>query len=165
MTVREILTLPDSRLTTGVEPVETIDDDLTSTLEDLSDTVDDSPGVALAAPQIGELVPAICVDVSQDKNREEPNHGRTLLVNPSIVEQNDPETIREGCLSVPNYTGDVRRYQRVRVEGLSPNGRSVQIEAEGWEAVAFQHEIDHLNGTLFLNRIEHVHGDLHRRTN
>lgn len=163
MTVREILTLPDRTLKQPVDPVETLTEEIRSTLEDLSDTVDDSPGIALAAPQIGEPVPAICVDASQDKKRDESNHGKCLLVNPTLVERDNPEVIREGCLSVPDYTGDVSRYQTVTVEGLSPGGEKRQIEATGWEAVAFQHEIDHLHGTLFLDRIEHVHENLHRR--
>lgn len=163
MTVRDILTLPDSTLKTAVDPVDEFTDDLRSVLTDLSDTVDDSPGIALAAPQINELVPAICVDVSQDTRRDEPNHGKCLLVNPTITDRSDPEVIREGCLSVPDYTGDVRRFQRVTIEGLTKKGETITLETEDWEAVAFQHEIDHLNGTLFLDRIEHVRHDLHKR--
>lgn len=163
MSVREILTLPDPRLKTAVDPVDAIDETLRTTATNLSDTVDDSPGVALAAPQIGDLAPVICVDVSQDTNRDVPNHGKTLLINPSISEQRDPEIIREGCLSVPDYTGDVSRYQRITVEGLSPEGTPVRLEAKGWEAVAFQHEVDHLNGVLFLDRIEGIRENLHER--
>lgn len=163
MSVREILTIPDRHLKTEVKPIEGLNSHVTAVLEDLSDTVDDSPGIALAAPQIGELVPAICVDASQDTSRDVPNHGKCLLVNPEIIEQSQPEVIREGCLSVPEYTGDVSRYQRVTVEGTAPDGGVTRIEAEGWEAVAFQHEIDHLKGTLFLDRIEGVRENLYRR--
>lgn len=163
MAVRRILTVPDPRLKEAVSPVDEIDSVVLRVLEDLSDTVDDSPGIALAAPQIGEPVAAICVDVSQDTRRDEPNHGKVLLVNPELIESANPEVIREGCLSVPEYTGDVERYQSVTVRGLDPEGNDRTIRATGWEAVAFQHEIDHLAGRLFLDRLTNRKRDLFRR--
>ncbi|MFB6345182.1 MAG: peptide deformylase [bacterium] len=164
MTVREILTIPDQKLKTPVDTATDISDFIREVLTDLEETVEDSPGIALAAPQIGELVSAIHVDVSQDTRRDVPNHGKTSLINPEITAESNPEVVREGCLSVPNYTGDVKRFQSVTVEALSRAGEPVRLEATGWEAVAFQHEIDHLNGTLFLDRIERVREHLHKRT-
>lgn len=164
MTVREILTLPDDRLKTSVDPVKSVEPTHRQLREDMKETVRESPGVALAAPQIGEMVPAIYVDVSQDRRRDEPNQGEIFLLNPRIDSRGDPEVIREGCLSVPRYTGNVRRSQVVTVKGLTETGEEVSLTAEGWEAVALQHEIDHLDGTLFLDRIESLRHDLFRRS-
>lgn len=164
LVVREILTLPDPCLKTSVEPVDTVTDEHRRLYEDMKETVLDSPGVALAAPQIGEMVPAIYVDVSLDRRRDEPNHGEIFLVNPVIETADDPETVREGCLSVPDFTGNVRRYQTVTVSGRTKEGNKTTFSAEGWEAVALQHEIDHLDGTLFLDRVESPRRDLFRRS-
>lgn len=165
MSIREILTIPDPSLKTPADPVEKIDEDLQRVLRDLSDTVDDSPGVALAAPQIGEAEPAICVDVSQDRRRDLPNHGKVLMVNPEIIYSDQPEVIREGCLSIPKYTADIERYQQLTIRGMDPGGSEIQLDTKGWEAVAFQHEIDHLHGILFLDRINRMKQDLFKRKN
>lgn len=165
MAVREILTLPDDRLKTPVDPVDSVTEEHRRLYRDMKETVSESPGVALAAPQIGEMAPVIYVDVSQDRRRDEPNHGEIFLVNPTLELRDAPETIREGCLSVPRFTGNVRRYQSVTVSGLTEEGERTSLTAEGWEAVALQHEIDHLDGTLFLDRIESLRGDLFRRSN
>ena len=125
------------------------------------DTLSASPGVALAAPQIGELVQIIVVDVSRKKGEQ--GHGLVILLNPRIMDQSDERTIREGCLSVPDYTGNVLRYGRTVVEGLTPKGELRTIIASGFEALAFQHEVDHLHGTLFLDRIQSLGTDLFRR--
>jgi peptide deformylase len=125
------------------------------------DTLKASPGVALAAPQIGQLVQIIVVDVSRKKGEQ--GHGLVVLLNPRILQQDGPRIIREGCLSVPDYTGNVLRYERTIVQGLSPDGLPITLVASGFEALAFQHELDHLDGTLFLDRIESLSTDLYRR--
>jgi peptide deformylase len=125
------------------------------------DTLKASPGVALAAPQIGQLVQIIVVDVSRKKGEQ--GHGLVVLLNPRILQQDGPRIIREGCLSVPDYTGNVLRYERTIVQGVSPDGLPVTLVASGFEALAFQHEVDHLDGTLFLDRIESLSTDLFRR--
>jgi len=125
------------------------------------DTLAASPGVALAAPQIGELVQIIMVDVARKKG--ELGHGLVVMLNPRVVDQSDERIIREGCLSVPDYTGNVLRYGRTVVEGLTPDGAVRTIIASGFEALAFQHEVDHLSGTLFLDRIQSLSTDLFRR--
>ena len=125
------------------------------------DTLQASPGVALAAPQIGQLVQIIVVDVSRKKGEQ--GHGLVVLLNPRILQQDGPRIIREGCLSVPDYTGNVLRYERTIVQGVSPDGLPVTLVASGFEALAFQHEVDHLDGTLFLDRIESLSTDLFRR--
>jgi peptide deformylase len=125
------------------------------------DTLKASPGVALAAPQIGQLVQIIVVDVSRKKGEQ--GHGLVVLLNPRILQQDGPRIIREGCLSVPDYTGNVLRYERTVVQGVSPDGLPITLVASGFEALAFQHELDHLDGTLFLDRIESLSTDLFRR--
>ncbi|MGM0381607.1 MAG: peptide deformylase [bacterium] len=163
MSVREILKIPDPLLKQPAERVDQIDGKTKEILDDLSDTTDSSPGFALAAPQIGELIRAICVDVSQAKRSSPTNHGKTILVNPEVIEGSEPEIIREGCLSIPRYTADIKRYQAVVVEGMTPGGEKIKLNSRGWEAVAFQHEIDHLEGILFLDRVNSLENDLFKR--
>jgi len=128
---------------------------------DMLDTLQASPGVALAAPQIGYLVQLIAVDVS--RRRGEKGHGLVVLLNPRLVHQDHQRSTREGCLSVPDYTGNVLRYEQTVVKGTTPTGEDVTLVAIGLEALAFQHELDHLNGTLFLDRIQSLSTDLFRR--
>lgn len=125
------------------------------------DTLRASPGVALAAPQIGCSVRIIVVDVSRKKG--ETGHGLVVLLNPRIRHQEQERIIREGCLSVPDYTGNVLRHEQAVVEGFSPEGAPVTLTVSGFEALAFQHELDHLNGMLFLDRIQSLDTDLVRR--
>ncbi len=132
-------------------------------IQDMLDTLGASPGVALAAPQIGCLVRIIVVDVSRKKG--ETGHGLVVLLNPRIKNQERGRIVREGCLSVPDYTGNVLRYEQTVVEGFSPEGAPVTLTASGFEALAFQHELDHLNGMLFLDRIQSLDMDLFRRKN
>ncbi len=163
MTVREILQIPDPRLKKPAEKVDSIDEQIEAVLHDLSDTTDASPGFALAAPQIGESIQAICVDVSQAKRDSPTDHGKVILVNPEVTEKNKPEVNREGCLSIPDYTADIKRYQSITVAGINPAGEMNTLHSEGWEAVAFQHEIDHLDGILFLDRVNSIKDDLFQR--
>lgn len=135
--------------------------DVAAIIQDMLDTLKASPGVALAAPQIGQLVQIIVVDVSRKKGAQ--GHGLVVLLNPHILQQDGLRMIREGCLSVPDYTGNVLRYERTIVEGTSPDGLPVTLVTSGFEALAFQHELDHLDGTLFLDRIESLSTDLFRR--
>lgn len=130
-------------------------------IQDLLDTLAASPGVALAAPQIGYSVQIIVVDVSRKKG--ETGHGLIVLMNPVLLAQEGRKIVREGCLSVPDYTGNVLRYEQAIVEGLAPDGRVVTLSTSGFEALAFQHEVDHLNGMLFLDRIQSLSTDLFRR--
>lgn len=161
MAVRPILLYPDSLLKSSAASIALSDPALPSVIQDLVDTLDDSPGVALAAPQIGYAVKLILVDIARKKG--ERGHGQVLLINPRILQQDGRRIIREGCLSVPDYTGSVRRYEQTVVEGTTPDGRVVILTTSGFEALAFQHEIDHLGGILFLDRIESLSTDLFRR--
>jgi peptide deformylase len=159
--VRPIRLYPDPILKERAKPVSLDDPTLPGLIQDMLDTLEASPGVALAAPQIGRLLQVIVVDVTR-KNGET-SHGLVVLLNPRIVDQDDRRLIREGCLSVPDYTGNVLRYGKTVVEGLTPEGRTRTLITSDLEALAFQHEVDHLNGTLFLDRIQSLSTDLFRR--
>ena len=134
---------------------------MTRIIQDLLDTLASSPGVALAAPQIGESHRIIVCDVS--RKTKEKHHGRIVLINPVVQRGEGKKVFREGCLSVPDYTGNVSRAERVWVKGLNPQGQRVNLIAEGFEALALQHEMDHLEGILFLDRISSLSTDLFRR--
>lgn len=161
MSVRPILLYPDPALKADTAPVDPADPEVAAIVRDMLDTLKASPGVALAAPQIGHLLQLIVVDVSRKKGAQ--GHGLVVLLNPRILQQEGPLIVREGCLSVPDYTGNVLRYERTLVQGLSPDGQPVTLATSGFEALAFQHELDHLDGRLFLDRIASLNTDLFRR--
>jgi peptide deformylase len=161
MAVLKILQYPHPLLKSRSKQVQTIDARINRIIQDLLDTLHASPGVALAAPQIGESYRIIVCDVS--RKIKEHHHGRIVLINPMIQRREGKNIFREGCLSVPDYTGNVSRAERVWVEGLNPQGLRVNLDAAGFEALALQHEIDHLEGILFLDRIASLSTDLFRR--
>lgn len=161
MAIRPLLLHPDPRLRRIAAPCGRIDDSVRSLIRDLEDTLDSRIGVGIAAPQIGELRRVIVVDTSRKPG--EPSHGRLALVDPVIRRRLGDKVMREGCLSVPDYLGRVRRAAGVLVTALAADGRSVAVYADGLEAVALQHEIDHLDGVLFLDRLANVATDLFRR--
>lgn len=158
MAVREILLFPNPILKTVCEPVDPNSEETKQLVQDLIDTVEASPGVGLAAPQIGVAKRAFVVDV-----RPKPGAGLLVLLNPEIVSANGPKTGREGCLSIPDFTAKVRRPQEIIVRGLNPEGRSIVVHSSGFEAVCIQHEIDHLDGVLFLDRVASLKRDVFRR--
>lgn len=164
MAVKEILTYPDTRLKTFCTPVADLDDDVQSLIQDLIDTmVAAGHSVGVAAPQIGDCRRVVVVDVSHSKLGKENNHGLMVMVNPEILEREGCETMREGCMSVPDFTGNVTRAQNILVQFLDREGRDQAIRAEGFEAVAIQHELDHLDGMLFLDRVSNLKTDIYRR--
>jgi peptide deformylase len=129
---------------------------------DLVDTMRSRPAcVGLAAPQIGVGLRALVVDVSGHRKARS-CHGEVVLFDPELVVEEDPELAREGCLSVPDFTGDVLRAGRVVVRGVAPTGEVRTIEADAFEARALLHEIDHLDGLLFLDRVA-SHASVFRR--
>jgi peptide deformylase len=130
---------------------------------DLVDTMRASPAcVGIAAPQIGVPARAFCLDVSAHR-RAKTNHGLVVIINPVVVATESREVLREGCMSLPDLTANVGRALHVTVEGLTPAGEKLRIEAEGFEARAFQHEIDHLDGLLFLDRVSSMLADVFPR--
>jgi len=143
-----------------------IDDSIKGLVQDLIDTMHAGPGsVGVAAPQIGVSLRVCVVDVSKSRNGKDNNHGLMCMINPEIVERSGLATMREGCMSVPDYTGDVDRATAVVVNYTAPDGSACQVCASGFEAVAIQHELDHLDGILFLDRIVSVKTGLFRRKN
>jgi peptide deformylase len=148
MAVLEIRKYPDPVLRKKALAVEAIDEALLRLIDDMVETMYAAPGVGLAAPQVGVSKRVIVVDVG---SREE---GRplTVLINPVIVEREGSAEGEEGCLSLPDFTASIKRSEMVAVEGLDRRGTPVRVEAEGLFAVALQHEMDHLDGTLILDR-------------
>lgn len=138
-----------------------MDEKIARVIQNLLDTLAASPGVALAAPQIGESRRIIVCEVSRKIKKD--HHGLIIMINPVIRQNEGRKLFREGCLSVPDYTGNVIRAEEVWVEGLDRNGKPVSIHSVGFEALALQHEIDHLDGLLFLDRIASLGTDLFRR--
>jgi peptide deformylase len=152
MAVLDILLYPDERLKRISRPVEEFDEALRRFVADLEETLRASPGgVGLAAPQVNRFQRVVIVDVSGKPGI--PHNGRMLLINPKIAEKEGEAVGREGCLSVPDYTGNVLRAGRIRVRARDPDGVSRVYVCEGYEARAVQHELDHLDGLLFLDRL------------
>ncbi|MEW5973102.1 MAG: peptide deformylase [Pseudomonadota bacterium] len=163
MTVRDIVLYPDERLKTPCEPVDAFDAELRDFVEDLLDTCAVGPGaVGIAAPQVGWLKRVCIVDATRAR-RPVPNHGRLVLVNPEIIAWDGFAVGREGCLSVPDYTGNVIRAEKIRLKAFDLDGKPLEFEMEGYEARIAQHELDHLDGVLFLDRLVSRSADLFRR--
>ncbi len=166
MAVQKILLYPHPVLKTMARPVAGIDDEIRQLVTDLIDTMREGPGsVGVAAPQIGVSLRVCVVDVSNSKLGRENNHGLLVLVNPEIVAREGSAVMREGCMSVPDYTGEVERATGITLRFLDGEGVAQEVEASGFEAVALQHELDHLDGVLFLDRIVSLKTGLFRRKN
>jgi peptide deformylase len=162
--IREVLVHPDPRLKQVARRLAEEESALAARVAgDLVDTMRGGPRcVGVAAPQIGELVRIVVVDCSTHP-KALVNHGLLVLVNPAVVAAEGSEIGREGCLSIPEITANVRRATAVVVEAHGPDGAPVRIEAEGFEARALQHEIDHLDGVLILDRVASLDTDVFRR--
>lgn len=166
MPIQTILRYPHPLLKKVCHEVSVIDRDIHSLVEDLLDTMHAGPGsVGVAAPQIGVTLRVCVVDVSASRNGKDNNHGLLRMINPEIVARSGSAIMREGCMSVPDYTGDVERATEITVRFDEPDGVTREISATGFEAVAIQHEMDHLDGVLFLDRIASVKTGLFRRKN
>ncbi|MEA3361723.1 MAG: peptide deformylase [Thermodesulfobacteriota bacterium] len=165
MAVREVLVYPDSRLKEICAPIVSFDQSAQQLLQDLVDTmVDAGHSVGIAAPQLGDLRRAAVVDVSKSKlGKKQENHGLLQMINPEIIEKKGSQIVREGCMSVPDYTGNVTRSESIVVQFLDQNQQLQVIRTEGFEAIAIQHELDHLEGFLFLDRVSSLKTDLFRR--
>ena len=159
MALREILTFPSPELKNVAEAVRNIDGEIDTLARDMTDTMYAAPGVGLAATQIGVPQRVIVLDVDPE------NPGKSLLklINPVIAEREGSVVWEEGCLSVVDYTAEVRRSAQVLVKAWTTDQKEVEIEADGLLAVALQHEIDHLDGKLFIDRISALKRDLYRR--
>ncbi len=158
-----ILTIPDERLKQVSTPVEKFDDELRRFVEQLEITRQHGPAaVGIAAPQVGRFQ-RICILDCSNTRKPVPNHGHLVLINPEITHWEGFEVGREGCLSVPDYTGNVIRATHIKLKAFDEHGEEHHYEMEGYEARAAQHEIDHLDGILFIDRVVSRRTDLFRR--
>ncbi len=156
MAILSIVKFPDARLTTPCEPVERFDEELRRLAADLIETMHAAPGVGLAAPQVGRTERLAVVDLSVGEENDE----LFVLVNPTVVEESGRERDDEGCLSFPELTLAVTRPQRVVVEAFDLDGEPYRIEADELLARCLRHEIDHLDGVLFIDRVSPLKRDL-----
>jgi peptide deformylase len=159
MALLRIRKFPDDVLKKPALPVENINGTLAQLLDSMAQTMYAAPGVGLAAPQIGESQRVIVIDT----DHEEPGKHLLKLINPEIVEAEGKIIWEEGCLSVVDYTADVERAKRVLVRAWTPDQKQIEIEGDELLAVALQHEIDHLNGKLFIDRISRIKRELYKR--
>jgi len=161
--VRPVVVLPDPRLKQPSAPVGEVDDEARALARDLVDTMRSRPAcVGLAAPQIGVHRRAFVVDVTGHRKARS-CHGEVILFDPEVLVAEAPVIAREGCLSVPDLTGDVARASRVVVRGLTLAGKPLVVEADAFEARALLHELDHVDGLLFLDRVESHHAVFRRQ--
>jgi peptide deformylase len=157
--IREILIWPDPALKQTSKPIERVDDSIRALLDDMAETMYAADGVGLAAPQVGVLQRALVIDTSP---RQE---GQSLLhfVNPEIVKTEGTTVYTEGCLSIPGEAEDVERAAKVWVRARGRDGKPFELECEGLLAIAVQHELDHLQGTLFVDHLSSLKRELIRR--
>ncbi len=149
MALLTILHHPDPRLRQKALAVQQFDAALQSLIDDMFETMYAAPGVGLAATQVGIAQRLAVMDCSEDKDKPEP----IVIINPEILDPAEPEVMEEGCLSVPGVGEKVERYNRLRMRALDRHGKPFELEAEGLMAQAIQHEIDHLDGKLYIDRL------------
>ncbi len=161
MALREVLQFPDKRLREVSEPITEVTEEIRTLAADMLDVMYDEPGIGLAAPQVGEPIRLIVVDT--EWTEEDAERNPLVLVNPELSEEQGKITWTEGCLSVPDFQADVERAEKVVLRATDLDGNEVVIEAEGLQAVCFQHEIDHLDGRLFIDRISRLKREMYVR--
>lgn len=147
MAILEVLLYPEENLAKVCEPVATIDADLNQFIDDMFDTMYEHEGIGLAAPQVDVLKRVITIDIEGDKTNQ------IVLINPEILEANGETGIEEGCLSIPGCRALVPRKEKLKVKALNRKGEEFVLDADGLLAICIQHEIDHLNGVLFVDHI------------
>ena len=156
MSLKDILIYPEKRLRKKSQTVEKINKKIQKLLDDLADTMYNAPGVGLAAPQIGENVRVLVVDIST----KEEEKSLMELINPAITDSSGTQKSEEGCLSVPGYYGNITRKKKITVEAVNRDGEKFKIEAEDILARVLQHEIDHLDGILFFDKMAKLKKEL-----
>ena len=165
MSIRKILSYPENSLMEKSEQVSLIDDEIRTLIEDMGETMFDAQGVGLAAPQVGINKRVIVYDINAGKSDDDGSKKEfKALINPEIIDaQGSVTSKKEACLSVPDYRSNVKRYKTVTVKALDIEGNPVQFNAEGIHSVIFQHEIDHLDGILYINRISVLKRSLYKK--
>ena len=160
MAILKIFTYPDKFLREPAIPVEKVDSAIHNLISDMAETMYDGSGVGLAGPQVGVDKRIIVYDVTQEEQKRSPQ----FLINPEIVlSQGTIMSEKEGCLSVPEgFRADVKRAEKIRVTGMDRNGKSVDMQADGQLAIVLQHEVDHLNGILFIDRVSSLKRQLYK---
>ncbi len=160
MALLEILKYPDKFLKHTATPVAEINDEIQQLIEDMAETMYEEPGMGLAATQVGRDERLFVYNTSEDMEKREYD----VVINPEIISHKGVKVIeKEGCLSVPDYKANVKRFASVTVTGLNRKGEPVRLEAQDLLAAVFQHETDHLNGTLFIDRISALKRDMYKR--
>ncbi len=156
MTIRPILLIPDTKLRQVAAPVPHVDDDVRALVDDMFETMYDAPGIGLAAPQVGVMQRVVVLDVAKRQD-EEARPEPMVFINPAVAwASEERSTYEEGCLSIPDYFEAVERPAVIRVDYLDRAGVARQLEADGILATCLQHEIDHLNGVLFIDHISRL---------
>jgi peptide deformylase len=156
MATRDILIVPDPRLKSVSKPVEQVDDKLRALMDDMLETMYAAPGIGLAAIQIGVAKRVIVMDITRGEGEREPRH----FVNPEILwRSEETQPYEEGCLSVPDIYEEIERPARIKLRYLNYQGETVEEDAEGMFAVCIQHEMDHLDGVLFIDRLSRLKRD------
>jgi peptide deformylase len=158
MALRDVLKFPDKRLQEISNPIEKITDEIRELASDMLEVMYDEPGIGLAAPQVGEPIRLVVIDTEWTADGAE--RSPLVLVNPEIVESSGKIVWTEGCLSVPDFEADVERASHVVLRASILDGENLEIAASELQAVCFQHEIDHLNGILFIDRISRLKRNL-----
>jgi peptide deformylase len=161
MSIREIVEYPDTRLREICTPVEQINDDVLQLLNDMAETMYAAPGIGLAAPQVGVLKRIIVIDTSSS-DEESSTKKLYKLINPEILEKNGETIHEEGCLSIPDIREKVKRFESITIKALDEKGDEIIVEASGLLAICIQHELDHLDGILFIDRLSRVKQQLIR---
>lgn len=146
MAVIPIRVLPDPILRQKAKRVRTIDGSIRKLIADMVETMHAAPGVGLAAPQVGVALRVIVIGIPEEEN--------IAIINPQIVRRTGERLVNEGCLSVPGYVGQIKRAESVRAKGRDQNGKEIRIKADELLAQALEHEIDHLNGVLYIDHLE-----------
>lgn len=159
MALREVLKFPDKRLREVSAPVDEITEEIAELASDMLEVMYDEPGIGLAAPQVGEPVRLIVVDT--EWTADDAERHPLVLVNPEILERSGSIVWKEGCLSVPDFEAEVERSESVKLRARDLQGAELVIDATELQAVCFQHEIDHLDGVLFIDRISRLKRNLY----
>ena len=159
MAILHICTYPEEILRQRAQPITEIDEEVVKLVDHMAETMYSAPGIGLAATQVGVSKQVLVADIAPRR----PESELIVLINPEIVAAEGEVIFEEGCLSVPDYQAEVKRHEKVTVRGLNLKGVEVEIEAEGLLAVVLQHEIDHLNGMLFIDRLSKLKRDLYKR--